>query len=134
MAKICGQCGAQFPDTANICGNCGAPLAAPAQPAQPQYQAPAAPYQYAPAAPKKPIVETVSDLVIKLLGVALIVFICLGAVGFLYEFIMAIVNASDAYSNGFRIFVTYFAGAIATAAKYAFYAVVTAIGAKLLKK
>ena len=145
MAKICGQCGAQFPDTANICGNCGAPLAAPAQPVQPQYQAPAAPYQYAPVAPKKPATETVTELVVKFLGVATLVFVCLAGVAFIYKFIAAIVGSSvtndimsafgaDSSSFSFGAFCGGVAEAIAAAAKYTFYAIVTTIGAKLLKK
>lgn len=143
MAKFCGKCGAQLPDEANVCGNCGTPLAAPAQP---QYQAQPQ-YNYAPRAPRVSgqFTGKVVDLMVKMLGIMTIVFLGLGAVGFLYEFIMGIVNAVGetvefygyAVGNtgsGFGGFVGGVANAIATAAKYAFYAIVTAVGAKLLKK
>lgn len=125
MAKFCSTCGAQLPDTANVCSNCGTPLASAQQPAAPQYQQPMG---YARPA------KSLTDVVVGLLNVAMIVFLALAAVGFLYYFIMAIVNASDAYTSEFRVFMNGFANAIATTARYSFYAVITAIGSKLIKK
>ena len=161
MAKFCGNCGTQVPDNANVCSNCGTPFAVaqpaqpvqpvqqPVQPAQPVYtQRPVQPqYTYAPPKPPRvpgQLTGAVVDKVEKLLGVMVVVFAVMAAVGFLYGFIMAIVAAAgetvtifgESFSSGggFGAFVSGFASAVATTMKYAFYAIVTAIGAKLLKK
>ena len=114
MAKFCTKCGTQLPDEANVCSSCGASVAADAK--------------------KVDFVGLIVDGIAKVLSLAAIVFLALGAVGFLYEFIFAIVDASDAYTHGFRVFLNGFQGAIALAAKYLFYTVVTVIGSKLIKK
>ncbi len=157
MAKFCGKCGAQMPDEANVCGNCGTPLMVPAQPVQPPvaqqpvqptYCPPVQPqYSYAPPKPPRVPGEFTGkavELVVKLLGVMVVVFAAMAAIGFLYGFIMAIVAAAgetvtifgESFSTGggFGAFVAGLASALATTMKYAFYAVVTAIGAKMLKK
>lgn len=131
--KFCSKCGAQMPDAANVCSNCGTPLMG-------------APMMYQ-QAPKKPLNETADGAVekfAKFLGVIGFAFLIAGGIAFLYNFIMAIVSAvGDSgtimgvrYSTGggFSAFVAGVASAFDAVIEYGFYAVVTFIGSKLLKK
>jgi len=127
MAKFCSQCGSQMPDQANVCTNCGTPLGAPVQPVQYQQQA-----QPQPAKSFNELTTGLADKFTSFFTIVAIIFIALGATAFLYYFIMAIVDAAD--FGEFRLFASGFAGAIASLAKYAFYAVVSVFCSKMLKK
>ena len=116
MAKFCTKCGAQLPDTANVCSNCGAPLNG----GVPMY------------GPQKTF--NMSSVIAGILDKLSLIFVILAGVAFLYYFIFAIVDASDAMAEEFRVFLNVFSAGIASAARYLFYAAVTSIGAKLLKK
>ena len=105
---------------------------APQQPQyqQPQYQAPQ--YQqpmYQPR-PQGAGLAGLVDFLVKLAPIAIIVFLCLGGAGFLYELINGAINAKYSVANIFHGF----AGGFAVAAKYCFYSIVVAFAAKLLKK
>ena len=95
---------------------------------QPQYQQP----MYQPR-PQGAGLAGLVDFMVKLAPIAILVFLCLGGVGFLYEFIMGVVNAFGMYGSATQIFYG-FANGIAVVAKYAFYSLVVAFAAKLLKK
>lgn len=102
------------------------------QPQQPQYQQ--APYGYAPR-PAGQGANGIVEFVAKILPVLTLVFICLAGVGFLYHFILSIVDSSKDYvTDSFRVFASGFATTISVTAKYLFYAALTTVGAKLLKK
>ncbi len=116
MAKFCTRCGNQMPDNANVCSNCGTPLSAPVQ-----YQQKSS-FSF----------NDFSDKLLGLINIVAIVFLLIGAAGFLYDFIMGIVDAAE--YDSLRSFLAGFAGAIATAAKYTFYSLVLSIGSKLIKK
>ncbi len=98
------------------------------QPQQPQYQQPV--YQ-APKAPGAGL-DSIMDLIVKLFSVIVVVFLGLGALSILYNFITAIISIGS-YGSPMNLLYG-LADGIAGAAKYIFYAVVTVIGAKLLKK
>ncbi|MBQ7090389.1 MAG: hypothetical protein IJN82_04650 [Clostridia bacterium] len=105
----------------------------PQQPQQPQYQQP----QYQPPvyqAPKAPGagLESVMDLIVKLASIIVIVFLGLGALSILFNLINGVVTMAD-YGNPMQLLYGLVDG-LAGAAKYIFYAVVTVIGTKLLKK
>ena len=105
---------------------------APQQPQyqQPQYQAPQ--YQqpmYQPR-PQGAGLAGLVDLLVKLAPIAMLVFLCLGGAGFLYELINGAINAKYSVANIFHGF----AGGLAVAAKYCFYSIEVAFAAKLLKK
>ncbi len=108
---------------------------APQQPQyqQPQYQAPQ--YQqpmYQPR-PQGAGIAGLVDTIIKFAPIAIVVFLSLAAVGFLYYFISGIVNASN-YDFNADIFFSGIATGLGVAAKYVFYSLVTAFAAKFLKK
>ncbi len=96
---------------------------------QPQYQQP----MYQPR-PQGAGLDGIVDAMVKLAPIAILAFLCLAAVGFLYYFISGIVNASSMYEFSASIFFSGIASGIATVAKYGFYSVVVAVIAKLLKK
>ncbi len=110
---------------------------APQQPQyqQPQYQAPQQPQYQQPYQPRPQGagIAGLVDLLIKLAPIAILVFLCLGAAGFLYDFIVGIVNTVGYYGSAMNL-VAGFANGLATAAKYCFYSLVVAFAAKLLKK
>ena len=95
---------------------------------QPQYQQPM--YQ-APKAPGAGL-DGIMDMIVKMFSILVLVFLGLGAVSILYNFIVGIMEMAS-YGNAMSILYG-LADGIAGAAKYIFYAVVTVIGAKLLKK
>ena len=103
---------------------------------QPNYQQPnyQQPYQPQPA-PKKQGngLNGLVDLIIKLLPILTIVFLGIGATAFLYYFIMGIVDSVGWGASGMNIIYGIRNG-IASVAQYAFYAAVTAVLSKLLKK
>ena len=95
---------------------------------QPQYQQP----QYAAPQPRPQGagLDGFINFLVKLAPIAILIFLGLGGVGFLYELINGAVNVK--YSIGNIIYG--FADGLAVAAKYCFYSIVVAFAAKLLKK
>ncbi len=127
----------------------------PQQPVQPNYQQrPAQPvYQQPPVQPhyqqpvqqgypqypyqqyRRPAGEGVKNFVesfAKFLPKLAVIFTVIAAMAFLYHFIFAIIDAADA--EEFRIFCEEFVSGIAATAKYVFFAAMSVLGAKLLKK
>ena len=100
---------------------------------QPNYQQPN--YQQPYAAPKKQgnFLNSIVDLVVKCLPILTFVFLCIGAVAFVYYFIMGIANSIGLFSS-FGNFFSGIANGISSLARYAFYAVITAVLTKILKK
>ena len=99
-------------------------------PQQPQYQQPM--YQqpmYQPR-PQGAGLAGLVDFLVKLAPIAILVFLCLGGVGFLYELINGAINVKYGIGN----IIHGFAGGLAVVAKYSFYSFVVAFAAKLLKK
>ncbi len=102
---------------------------------QPNYQQPnGQPYQPY-TAPKKEgnFLNSVVDLMIKLLPILTFIFLCVGAAAFLYYFIMGIVD-SIGFGASFRNFFVGIKNGIASVAQYGLYAAITAVLSKLLKK
>lgn len=105
---------------------------------QPQYQAPQQP-QYQQPMYQQPMYQPrpqgaglagLVDFLVKLAPIAILVFLCLGGVGFLYELITGAINMKYGIGN----IIHGFAGGLAVVAKYCFYSFVVAFAAKLLKK
>ncbi len=98
---------------------------------QPQYQQPQ--YQK-PVRPQGAGLAGLVDFLVKLAPIAILVFLCIGAVGFLFYFIEGFINfiVNDLEYVGY-IFNGLCSG-IATVARYCFYSFVVAFAAKLLKK
>ena len=95
---------------------------------QPQYQQP----MYQPR-PQGAGVAGIVDALVKFAPVVALIFVCLAGVGFLYDFIEGIVDASQ-YDFQFDIFLVGIRQGIACAANYIFYAVIVSFLAKILKK
>ncbi len=86
-------------------------------------------------APKKEgnALESIVNIVIKILPILIIVFVGIGATSLLYNFILGIVN-SIGYYGSLGSFISGIANGIAALARYCFYAVVTAGIYKIIKK
>ena len=102
---------------------------------QPNYQQPNYQQPYAAPAPKKQgnFLNSIVDLMVKLLPILTFVFLCVGAAAFLYYFIMGIVD-SIGWGASFRNFFVGIKNGIASVAQYGLYAAITAVLSKLLKK
>lgn len=100
---------------------------------QPNYQQPN--YQQPYAAPKKPgnFLNSIVDLIIKVLPLLTFIFLCIGAAAFLYYFVAGIASSIGMFSS-FGYFFDGIASGISALARYAFYAVITAVLTKILKK
>ena len=106
---------------------------------QPQYQPPQYQQPYYPPKPPKDF----SAMINKVSSVLTIVFLCIGAVAFVYGLVMSIVGAASdkvylftswQASQGFGEFVAGIAWTVSISAKYFFFAGVLAGIQKLLKK
>ncbi|MBQ5837581.1 MAG: hypothetical protein IIW39_02800 [Clostridia bacterium] len=100
---------------------------------QPNYQQPN--YQQPYAAPKKQGagLNGLVDFIVKLLPILTLIFLCVGAAAFLYYFVMGIAD-SIGFGASFRNFFVGIKNGIASVAQYSFYAAITAVLSKLLKK
>ncbi len=98
---------------------------------QPQYQQPQ--YQQ-PVSPKGPGIDGIVDILVKATSIIVLVFLGLGALGFVYYFFAGIISfvANNLVNPGF-IFNGLVSG-ISIAAKYCFYALVVAYLSKIFKK
>ena len=103
---FCTKCGAQIPDGAAVCQSCGQAQPGAQQTYQPQQAVP----QYNNAGPSlvSQVYGKSKSKLEKLLILFSMIFFALAALALLYYFIIAIVNATDSWSGGFRVFLSNF--------------------------
>lgn len=101
---FCTKCGAQIPDGAAVCQSCGQAQPGAQQTYQPQQAVP----QYNNAGPSlvSQVYGKSKSKLEKLLILFSMIFFALAALALLYYFIIAIVNATDSWSGGFRVFLS----------------------------
>lgn len=128
---FCTKCGAQIPDGAAVCQSCGQAQPGAQQTYQPQQAVP----QYNNAGPSlvSQVYGKSKSKLEKLLILFSMIFFALAALALLYYFIIAIVNATDSWSGGFRVFLSNFFTGVYHAAVFSFMALALAVFKNRLK-